>query len=142
MAVGQAMWSEAEEARLREVFPVASRDDVLAAFPGRRWESLRKKGEALGLRRDRSIVPNNHRPKISPEFLEPVEQYLAEWRTLDYMEPRSIREGWRDVGAIAVATGLVLDRVCSACERLADDGVLEVRCGESGWVFYRKARKA
>lgn len=146
----RGLWTDEDRARLREIYLDHTEDELRDLFPGRSWESIRKAAYREGLRRPRKasekparIARPTTRP-MSPAVLEPVEQYLAEWRTLDFMEPRSAREGWRDAGAIHQATGIAdMGRIVSACERLADLGVLEVRCGESGWIFYRfRSRKA
>jgi hypothetical protein len=49
------LWTEAEFATLRRLWPAASRAEIVAALPGRTWETLQLHASILGVRRHPSV---------------------------------------------------------------------------------------
>src|ERR1700743_984749 len=57
----RATWTGEERALLQQLWPKADQVEIVAALPRRRWESIAKKANAMGLRRHREETRKNTR---------------------------------------------------------------------------------
>lgn len=61
IAAKRHRWTAAELSRLRRLYQSASREDVLAAFPGMGWKQIKARAEHAGLHRPRRpYCPTGH----------------------------------------------------------------------------------
>lgn len=68
-------WTCAQVERLKRMWPVATRDELLAAFPWAIWEDLMNK--AQDLRRREHLALARPKPRVAPTGVELVDQIIA-----------------------------------------------------------------
>lgn len=73
-------WSAAEMAALRELWPRASRKEVMAALPNRAWSAIGKRASSLGLLRS----AHRRYPKVHPM----IAQLRTERERLGWSRPQ------------------------------------------------------
>jgi hypothetical protein len=53
---GHKTWTERENAFIRDLFPCAPREDLLASMPRRSWSAIMQQARKLNIRRKRNLV--------------------------------------------------------------------------------------
>lgn len=75
---GGALWSESERETLRRLYPSASQADVLAALPGRTWESVGRRAARMGVKRLYGAM--GHEPSVAAATTVPSAQQIEALR--------------------------------------------------------------
>ena len=77
-AEGQVLWTEADDARLREGYPVLTAAELAERFPGRTLTAIRMRAHHMGLRRAvAEVYRGGGGPRWTPEHDAALRRYAA-----------------------------------------------------------------
>ncbi|QKC63137.1 hypothetical protein EFV37_13110 [Mesorhizobium loti] len=107
-------WTAADRARLKRLFPTVSKDELIAAFPGRTWTSLQVSGYQMGLKRWRKPYVKTSHPVIDDvreacrakgHFMPDLDVYAGTGKYFSKLAQRRKKHDFRKVDKAVKALG-------------------------------------